>query len=69
MKFWRKTFFWDMVIKILALFGPTGGVVTGKYLDDPIWTGIGLFCLAAGGILAIIFVDKDKNGVVDIFEE
>lgn len=68
MKFWIRTSFWDKVIKTLALFGaPTVGGL-GYFRADDCWIiTSGIFALAAAG-LAIWMVDKDKNGVVDIFE-
>lgn len=69
MKFWIKTSFWNYLRNILALFGPTGGVVTGKYLEDPFWTGVGLVCLAVSGAIAILMADKNNNNIVDIFEK
>lgn len=68
-KFWKHTSFWDKVIKSLALFGPSGGVVAGKYLDDPFWMGAGVVSALIAGGLAIWMVDKDNNGIVDIFEK
>lgn len=68
-KFWKYTTFWDKVIKSLALFGPGGGVVAGKYLDDPFWIGVGIVSALVAGWLAIWMVDKDNNGIVDIFEK
>ena len=32
--FYKRTVFWSNVTKTLALLGPSGGVVVGKYTDD-----------------------------------
>lgn len=66
--FWKKTSFWDMVIKTLALFGPGGGVAIGTYVQDRFWVGMGVACLAVSAVLSIWFVDKDNNGTVDLFQ-
>lgn len=68
-KFWKYSAFWDKVIKTLALFGPTGGVIAGKYAEDPFWIGVGLTSLLLSAVLSIWLVDKDNNGLVDMFEK
>lgn len=67
--FWKRTVFWDRVTKSLALFGPSGGVVVGKYTEDPFWTGVGIACLLLAGIISIWLTDKDNNGIIDLFED
>jgi hypothetical protein len=68
MKFWKRTIFWNNLIRILALLGPTGGFITGKLAEDPFWITLGLICALVSAALAILMVDKDNNGKVDIFE-
>lgn len=68
-KFWTKTLFWDRVTKTLALFGPSGGVIVGKYTDDPFWVGVGIVSLLLAGVISIWLTDKDNNGIVDLFEK
>lgn len=69
MKFWKYTSFWNYVIKTLALLGTPGGIAIAQWQNDPTWltvTGISAFLSAA---LGIWIVDKDNNGIVDIFEK
>lgn len=68
MKFWKKTIFWSNVTKTLALFGPTGGVIAGKYTDDPFRLTVGMVCVGLAAAIAIWMADKDNNGIVDLFE-
>lgn len=69
MRFYKTTIFWERIRNSLALFGPSGGVIAGTYFENTMWTAIGLGCLAISGLIAIWFVDHDKNGFVDLFEE
>lgn len=68
-KFWKYTTFWERVIKSLALLGPTGGVIAGKYLEDPFWVGAGVISALIAGWLAIWMTDKDNDGIVDLFQK
>lgn len=40
MKFYKHTTSWDYSIKLLALFGPSGGIGLAQWQDDPAWLTI-----------------------------
>ena len=67
--FYKRTIFWANVTKTLALLGPSGGVVVGKYTDDPFWVGVGIASLLLAGVISIWLTDKDNNGIIDLFED
>ena len=68
-KFWIKTIFWQRLIQTLALLGTPGGILAGHLITDKPLLLIGAACAALSAVLAIWFVDSDKNGIVDLFEK
>lgn len=68
MKFWKKVIFWDRFRNTLALLGAPGGAVAGYVQTDPVWLTVGAVCGFVAAAIAIWMVDKNNNGVVDIFE-
>lgn len=69
MKFYKKTFFWMRVRDSLAMLGPTGGILIGEFANTPWAIGISISSALIVGWIAIWFVDNDKDGFVDLFEE
>lgn len=69
MKFWKYSSFWNMTIKTLALLGTPGGIAIAQWQDDPMWLTITGLCAFLSAALGIWMVDKNNNGLVDIFEK
>lgn len=68
-KFYKRTLFWSVIRDCLAMFGMPSGAFAAYLQTDPMWLFVSAACATLIGILAKYFVDKDNNGIVDIFEK
>lgn len=67
-KFFKKTIFWQRLRDTLAVFGVPSGALAAYFETEPFWLAVSAASAALIAIIAIWFVDKDDNGVVDLFE-
>ena len=67
-KFWKKTTFWELVKKTIAVFAAPGVVGLHELGAADVWMRIASLISIVGALLAIWAVDHDKNGIVDLFE-
>lgn len=67
-KFWKKTLFWDSLMKTCAIFGgsTTAGLHAFAAADGLVFFA-GAFS-TLGALLSIWMIDGNKNGTPDLFE-
>lgn len=69
MKFWRKQLFWDSIIRTCALFGAPTTAGLSYFEAASRWVILSGAISLFGAALGIWFVDRNKNGITDLFEE
>jgi hypothetical protein len=67
--YFKRTSFWQKVRDSLAVFGVPSGALAAIVGTDPLWLTISAISAALVALIAIWLVDKDGNGIVDIFED
>lgn len=69
LQFWKRTIFWSVIRDCLAMFGMPSGAFAAYIDTNPKMLWISAACATLIGIMAKYFVDKDNDGVVDIFQK
>lgn len=68
-RFWHKQVVWDSIIRTCALFGGPTTAGLSYFEAASCWVILSGVISLFGAVLGIWFVDANKNGVTDIFEE